>query len=242
MLTVEVLERFPEALAHWQHTFRYILVDEYQDTNHAQYRLLQLLAAEHGNVFAVGDPDQSVYGFRGADINNILDFERDFPGAAVDRARAELPLDELDPRCRQRRDREQPRPQAEAAVLRARRGGSGAGGRGRGRAHRGALRRGRDRAARRERLVGRRDRGLLPHERPEPRARGRARAAADPLPGDRRPAVLRAGRDQGRDGVPVRARQPVRRRSRCCGSRTVLAAGSATPRCSGSSPTPRRWG
>ncbi len=58
MLTVEALERFPDALAHWQHTFRYILVDEYQDTNHAQYRLLQLLAAEHGNVFAVGDPDQ----------------------------------------------------------------------------------------------------------------------------------------------------------------------------------------
>ena len=81
MLTVEALERFPDALAHWQHTFRYILVDEYQDTNHAQYRLLQLLAGEHRNVFAVGDPDQSVYGFRGADINNILDFERDFPGA-----------------------------------------------------------------------------------------------------------------------------------------------------------------
>jgi DNA helicase-2/ATP-dependent DNA helicase PcrA len=81
MLTVEVFERFPEALAHWQHAFRYVLVDEYQDTNHAQYRLLQLLAGEHGNVFAVGDPDQSVYGFRGADIRNILDFERDFPGA-----------------------------------------------------------------------------------------------------------------------------------------------------------------
>ena len=58
MLTVEVLERFPEALERWQHAFRYILVDEYQDTNHAQYRLLQLLAAGHGNVFAVGDPDQ----------------------------------------------------------------------------------------------------------------------------------------------------------------------------------------
>ncbi len=81
MLTVEALERFPEVAAHWRHTFRYILVDEYQDTNHAQYRLLQLLAGEHRNVFAVGDPDQSVYGFRGADINNILDFERDFPGA-----------------------------------------------------------------------------------------------------------------------------------------------------------------
>jgi DNA helicase-2/ATP-dependent DNA helicase PcrA len=58
MLTVEVLERFPEAREKWQRAFRYVLVDEYQDTNHAQYRLLQLLAAEHGNVFAVGDPDQ----------------------------------------------------------------------------------------------------------------------------------------------------------------------------------------
>src|SRR5881227_3951706 len=80
MLTVDVLERFPEALEKWQKAFRYILVDEYQDTNHAQYRLLQLLAGKHQNVFAVGDPDQSIYAFRGADINNILDFERDFPG------------------------------------------------------------------------------------------------------------------------------------------------------------------
>jgi DNA helicase-2/ATP-dependent DNA helicase PcrA len=80
MLTVEVLERFPEARERWQHAFRHVLVDEYQDTNHAQYRLLQLLAGAHRNVFAVGDPDQSVYGFRGADIRNILEFERDFPG------------------------------------------------------------------------------------------------------------------------------------------------------------------
>jgi DNA helicase-2/ATP-dependent DNA helicase PcrA len=58
MLTVEVLERFPEALTRWQKAFRYVLVDEYQDTNHAQYRLLQLLGGEHGNVCAVGDPDQ----------------------------------------------------------------------------------------------------------------------------------------------------------------------------------------
>src|SRR5215212_3600036 len=80
MLTVDVLERFPEALEKWQKAFRYILVDEYQDTNHAQYRLLQLLAAPDMNVCAVGDPDQSIFAFRGADINNILDFERDFPG------------------------------------------------------------------------------------------------------------------------------------------------------------------
>ncbi len=83
MLTVQVLERFPEALERWQSTFRQVLVDEYQDTNHAQYRLLQLLAAKHRNVFAVGDPDQSIYSFRGADIRNILDFERDFGGAGV---------------------------------------------------------------------------------------------------------------------------------------------------------------
>ena len=80
-LTVDVLERFPEAREKWQEAFRYILVDEYQDTNHAQYRLLQLLAEKHRNVFAVGDPDQSIYGFRGADIRNVLEFEHDFPGS-----------------------------------------------------------------------------------------------------------------------------------------------------------------
>src|SRR5437870_1627789 len=80
-LTVDVLERFPEAQEKWQKAFRYILVDEYQDTNHAQYRLLQLLAEKHRNVFAVGDPDQSIYGFRGADIRNVMEFEQDFPGS-----------------------------------------------------------------------------------------------------------------------------------------------------------------
>ena len=81
MLTVDVLQRFPEAQQKWAKAFRYVLVDEYQDTNHAQYVLLKLLAAQHHNVFAVGDPDQSVYGFRGADIRNILEFEQDFPEA-----------------------------------------------------------------------------------------------------------------------------------------------------------------
>jgi ATP-dependent DNA helicase UvrD/PcrA len=80
MLTVDVLERFPEAREKWNSAFRYILVDEYQDTNHAQYRLLQLLAEKQMNLCAVGDPDQSIYGWRGAEIGNILDFERDFPG------------------------------------------------------------------------------------------------------------------------------------------------------------------
>ena len=79
MLTVQILEAFPDARKHWQNAFRYVMVDEYQDTNHAQYRLLQLLAEHHHNICAVGDPDQSIYAFRGADIRNILEFERDFP-------------------------------------------------------------------------------------------------------------------------------------------------------------------
>jgi DNA helicase II / ATP-dependent DNA helicase PcrA len=80
MLTVQVLESFPEARERWQNAFRYVLVDEYQDTNHAQYQLLKVMSRTHMNVCAVGDPDQSIYAFRGADIRNILDFERDFPG------------------------------------------------------------------------------------------------------------------------------------------------------------------
>jgi len=83
MLTVDVLQRFPEARAKWAKAFRYVLVDEYQDTNHAQYVLLQLLTDVSKNIMAVGDPDQSVYGFRGADIRNILDFEKDFPNTKV---------------------------------------------------------------------------------------------------------------------------------------------------------------
>jgi DNA helicase-2/ATP-dependent DNA helicase PcrA len=81
--TVDVLESSEEARERWRRTFRHVLVDEYQDTNHAQYRLLQLLTEEHGNLMVVGDEDQSIYGFRHADIRNILDFERDFPEAEV---------------------------------------------------------------------------------------------------------------------------------------------------------------
>ena len=81
--TVNAMELFEEVRDRWRRTSRHVLVDEYQDTNHAQYRLLQLLAAEHGNLMVVGDEDQSIYGFRHADIRNILDFERDFPEAEV---------------------------------------------------------------------------------------------------------------------------------------------------------------
>jgi ATP-dependent DNA helicase UvrD/PcrA len=81
--TVNVLELFPEVRARYAAAFRHVLVDEYQDTNHAQYRLLQLLAGEHRNLAVVGDDDQSVYGFRGADITNILNFQDDFEDAHV---------------------------------------------------------------------------------------------------------------------------------------------------------------
>jgi DNA helicase-2/ATP-dependent DNA helicase PcrA len=83
MVTVELFGAFPKVLEHYQDRFRYILVDEYQDTNRAQYRLVQLLAGKHRNLCVVGDSDQSIYAFRGADIRNILEFERDYPDARV---------------------------------------------------------------------------------------------------------------------------------------------------------------
>jgi DNA helicase-2/ATP-dependent DNA helicase PcrA len=81
--TVNVLELFEDVRERWRRTFRHVLVDEYQDTNHAQYRMLQLLAKEHGNLLVVGDEDQSIYSFRSADVRNILDFESDFPEAQL---------------------------------------------------------------------------------------------------------------------------------------------------------------
>jgi len=83
MRTVELFEQKPEVLERWQNRFRYIVIDEYQDTNHAQYRMVNLLGAKYRNVCVVGDEDQSVYAFRGATIRNILEFERDFPDAKV---------------------------------------------------------------------------------------------------------------------------------------------------------------
>jgi DNA helicase II / ATP-dependent DNA helicase PcrA len=80
---VLLLEADEEARAAWQARFSHIMVDEYQDTNHAQFRLLSVLAAQHRNIAVVGDPDQSIYAFRGADIRNIAEFEHDFPGARV---------------------------------------------------------------------------------------------------------------------------------------------------------------
>jgi len=81
--SVNLFELFPEVLARYRQAFQHVLVDEYQDTNHAQYRWLRLLTEEHRNVFVIGDDFQAVYSFRGADIRNILEFEHDYPDAEV---------------------------------------------------------------------------------------------------------------------------------------------------------------
>lgn len=81
--TVEVFEKHPEVLKRYQDLFRYILIDEYQDTNFVQYRLVHLLADKHHNICVVGDDFQSIYAFRGANFRNILDFEKDYPEAKV---------------------------------------------------------------------------------------------------------------------------------------------------------------
>ncbi|MBW7056753.1 UvrD-helicase domain-containing protein [Paracoccus bogoriensis] len=83
MHCVTLFQAHPDVLRQWQERFRYILVDEYQDTNIAQYMWLRLLAQGHRNICCVGDDDQSIYGWRGAEVGNILRFEKDFPGAEV---------------------------------------------------------------------------------------------------------------------------------------------------------------
>lgn len=81
--TIKILSENPDALDYYTEKFKYILVDEYQDTNKAQFTLVSLLASKYGNLTVVGDSDQGIYSFRGADISNILNFERDFPGTRI---------------------------------------------------------------------------------------------------------------------------------------------------------------
>lgn len=82
-LTAQLFQKHPEVLSLYQKRWSFVLIDEYQDTNAAQYTLTKLLTETHNNVCAVGDPDQSIYSWRGANINNILNFEKDFPGAKI---------------------------------------------------------------------------------------------------------------------------------------------------------------
>ncbi|WP_341931400.1 DNA helicase PcrA [Streptococcus pluranimalium] len=83
MMTLRIFDQNPDVLAYYQQRYQYIHVDEYQDTNHAQYQLVKLIASRFKNICVVGDADQSIYGWRGADMQNILDFEKDYPQAKV---------------------------------------------------------------------------------------------------------------------------------------------------------------
>src|SRR5699024_2692974 len=83
METIHLFQRIPEVLQYYQRRFQYIHVDEYQDTNEAQYHLVQLLAQKHENLCVVGDSDQSIYRWRGANIRNILSFKKDYTNAKV---------------------------------------------------------------------------------------------------------------------------------------------------------------
>ncbi|MDR2008503.1 MAG: UvrD-helicase domain-containing protein, partial [Alphaproteobacteria bacterium] len=83
LLCIDLFRQYPDVLAQWQNRFKYIMVDEYQDTNALQYLFIKVLALNHGNICAVGDDDQSIYSWRGAEIANILRFEQDFPNAKI---------------------------------------------------------------------------------------------------------------------------------------------------------------
>ena len=205
MKTVELLERFPDRLEHYQHAFRFVLIDEYQDTNHAQYRLANLLAGEHGNLAVVGDDDQCIYSWRGADIRNILEFERDYPDAKVVRLEqnyrsTQTILDAANAvvtNNRKRKGKNLWTPRGEGALVQVVEVNDE-----RAEAQFVAsevqkLLEGEADGAEQGLPAGR-DRRALPHQRPVARARGAVRPLRHRLPGDRRPQVLRARRGPGR--------------------------------------------
>ena len=197
--TVRLFRDHPAVLEHYQERFRYILVDEYQDTNRAQYQLVNLLAEKYRNVCVVGDADQGVYSWRGATIQNLLDFERDYPDATVflmeQNYRSTANILAIANALIEHNVQRKPKSlwtettEGELAV--------------RFRAddeHEEALfvaeeihRLVEDEAHRYSRR-----RGVLPDERPEPRARGHLHAGGHPVPRRRRRAVLPAQGGQGR--------------------------------------------
>ena len=114
--TVELFETSQQVREFYANKFKYVMVDEYQDTNRPQDLLIRRLAEAHRNIAVVGDPDQSIYKWRGADLRNILDFEQDFGEATRRPPRAELPLHADDSRCGDCRDQPEPQSQRQAAV------------------------------------------------------------------------------------------------------------------------------
>ena len=204
--SVSLLQGDAAARERWQRRFRYLLVDEYQDTNAAQYELVRLLAGEARNVTVVGDEDQSIYSWRGARISNILDFEKDFPGARVLRLEdnyrsTQAILDAASALVAHNRRRKGKTLRAVKAAgdkvslyeaqRRVRRGGA----RGPG-----------DRGGPREP-----GRGALPDERAEPALRRGAAAAAHPLRGRGRRGLLRAQGGPGHPRLSAAGVEPRRR-------------------------------
>ena len=214
---MRLFDEAPDVLAKYQERWRYLHVDEYQDTNRAQYLWVRALAAKHHNLCVVGDDDQSIYSWRGADLRNILDFERDWPDTAVVKLEqnyrsTQLILDAAHAvvsRNSARKDKKlwtenaggvriqrfEAYNEDEEAEWIARQVEGLVGGR-LERADPAGRRRGRP-------VPGPRDRGHVPDERPVPGARGIVPALRDPLPARRRHAVLRPARGQGRPGLPA---------------------------------------
>ena len=218
---VAVMASSDEVRRKYAERFRYILVDEYQDTNSAQYQLTLHLAEKHRNVCAVGDPDQAIYGWRGADVGNIDQFKRDFPEATVVRLErnyrsSSVIVNTAATLIEANRDRPDKRMWTERS--------------------KGApidvistdsdhdeadricdvVRDGKRRPAR--------DRGAVPDERAVAHDRGRAAARRGPLPHRREHPVLRTARDQGRAGVPEDGHQPERRREPAAHHQRAAAA------------------
>ena len=194
----EILRTQPDVLAQYHRMFRYILVDEYQDTNLVQYLWLRLLAQGHRNICCVGDDDQSIYSWRGAEVENILRFEKDFEGAKIVRLEAQLPLDRADPGRRVGADRAQRGPARQDAAPRAQRCAAGREGRAWSACgtptRRPAWSATAIEALRRDGHAARRDGDPGARRLPDPRVRGAADHARHAVSRGRRPALLRARR------------------------------------------------
>ncbi len=208
---VLLLRDNPAVREKYQQRYEHIMVDEFQDTNQVQYELVRLLGAPQENVFVVGDEDQGVYAFRGADYRNVMQFRRDYPKRARDPAGAELPLDPDYPRRRPRRDRPEQEPHAQSPIHRP-------GGRRVGLALRGVQRRRGGRLRRPDDQPAEEEAGLqlprlrrdVPHQRPVTRAGGRFYQVRHHLQADRRGGLLQAARGARFDRLPARDQQPER--------------------------------